>query len=322
MSNFRELVSIVVVTAGQQQWLQQCLKSCQNQSYPNVELILVSNSSAIICGDNLTSGFPRFKTINNTDNRFYAPAQNQGIRTAEGDFILCLNDDVVLENNFIEEALKGFAIDKRIGMVSGKVLSYQDKKVIDSTGLFLGQSRKPVDRGYMCVDNGRFDKKGYIFGVPGAVGMYRKSMLVDIALDGDFFDSEYNIFYEDLDLCWRAQIKKWLAYYIPSAVAYHVRGGTVRQDNSSNRNRYAFTHLDTNLQLFLLRNRYSTIIKNDTVRQYLANIIYILGYELKLWGYIFLRKPLLLYLLLRDLSWIKSSLKKRRVILGYGDNNK
>jgi len=69
-------------------------------------------------------------------NLFYCEALNKEIKMSKGNFTLCLNDDVVLDKGFITEAIRGFLLDPKIGMVSGKILR-SDGKTIDSTGLFL-----------------------------------------------------------------------------------------------------------------------------------------------------------------------------------------
>lgn len=121
----------------------------------------------------------------------------------------------------------GFTTDERIGIVSGKILR-QDTKTIDSTGLFLSIERIARERGYGVYDRGQFDKEGYVFGVNGAVAFYRRKMLDVIKQGIDYFDSEYRFFYEDLDLAWRAQNSWGRGFYIPRALAYHMRGGSLR----------------------------------------------------------------------------------------------
>ena len=106
-----------------------------------------------------------------------------------------------------------------------------------------------------------------------------------------------SIFYEDLDLCWRANNKGWKAYYIPQACAYHKRGATVKEYSPGFKylKKYNFSFLAEGLQVMLIKNRYRTIVKNDELQSFLKNLIFILGYEMKLWLYIFIAKPVLLY---------------------------
>jgi len=305
-------VSVSIVTLNRADSLKECLRSLSAQTHPRLEIIIVNNSQGEIT-DNIKAGYYPVKVINNRDNFFYARAQNLGIEASIGEFVLCLNDDVVLSADFIEKALEGFSKDRRIGMVSGKILSFYDNKIIDSTGLFLARSRKPVDRGHKCSDLGQFDKQGYTFGVPGATGMYRKEMLTDISVDGDYFDSEYNIFYEDLDLCWRAYNKGWRAYYIPEATAFHKRGETVKNNPPKPKflENYDFAWIGEDLQLMLIRNRYRTIIKNDRWRFFLNDLLFIIGYEIKLWNYIVWIRPSLAYKLFKDIRWLKHAFKRR-----------
>lgn len=313
MQYCKDLVSVSIVTLNQPDSLEECIQSLSIQTYPHLEIIIVNNAQEEIL-DNFKVGFPPVKVINNRDNFFYAQAQNLGIKASTGEFVLCLNDDVILDINFIEKILRGFGKDRRIGMVSGKVLSFYDRKMIDSTGLFLGKSRKPVDRGYKRKDSDQFNKEGYIFGVPGAVGMYKREMLENISMNGDYFDSEYGIFYEDLDLCWRAHNRGWKAYYQPEAVAYHKRGKTVKNNQPALKflKKYELAWLQKDLQLMLLTNRYRTIMRNDRWMPFLRDLLFIINYEIKAWNYLLLVRPALIYALLRDLSWLKDAFGKRR----------
>ncbi|MCM8824035.1 MAG: glycosyltransferase family 2 protein [Candidatus Omnitrophica bacterium] len=309
-------VDCVVVTYRNESGLFQCLDSLVVQTASIEEIIVVNNGKVI---KDINSRYPSVSVVNNEKNLFYASGLNQGIKMSKSEFILCLNDDVVLERNFLEEALRGFDKDERIGMVSGKVLSLSNKRIIDSTGLFLGRNRKPLDRGYLCLDDGRYDKEGFVFGVSGAVGLYKREMLEDIACEGDYFDSTYKMFYEDIDLCWRAQRKGWKGYYLPKAIAYHHRGKTTKVNPPTLLflRKYIFSWLDKDLQTFFIINRYRTILKNDYLMNFLRDFLHIIGYELCLWFYLLVFRRFLIYNVISDLSFIADSLKKRKMILGH-----
>ncbi|MCM8773306.1 MAG: glycosyltransferase family 2 protein [Candidatus Omnitrophica bacterium] len=312
-------VGCVVVTYSNEAGLFQCLDSLIDQTFILEEIIVVNNGKVI---KDINNRYPSVSVVDNEKNLFYAGGLNQGIKMSRSDFILCLNDDVVLEKNFLEEALKGFDKDERIGMVSGKVLSISNNRIIDSTGLFLGRNRKPLERGYQCLDNGEYDREGFVFGVSGAVGLYKREMLEDIACEGDYFDSTYKMFYEDIDLCWRAQRKGWKAYYLPEAVAYHQRGKTTKVNPPALPflRKYIFSWLDKDLQIFFIRNRYRTILKNDSWKSFLKDSLYIIAYELCLWFYLLVFRRFLIYNIISDLAFIVDSLKKRKVILGQNKN--
>lgn len=307
-----KIVSVVVVTNGQSDYLRLCLESIKKQTYTNVETIVISNALNHNLGSKFYDTYEDIKLYSNEENLFYCAALNKGIRIAEGGFILCLNDDVILDARFIEEALKGFFLSKKIGMVSGKILR-SDGKIIDSAGLFLSIWRTAKERGYGSLDKGRYDKEGYIFGVNGAVAFYRRDMLESIKLGADYFDEDYRIFYEDLDIAWRAQNLCWKAYYMPCAIAYHVRGATVRKGRGIDMP-LARKYLSNELYFDLVKNRYLTIIRNEPLLGFVLYLPFIFLYDILAWGYILFYRPTLILKLFFDLKYIISAFRKRKLI--------
>ncbi len=319
------MVSVIIVTTNNLKYLKDCIRSLQNQSFKDFETIIVFNNSQENIIENVKRKFSEANFIINNENLLFSKAYNQGIKLSKGKYVLCLNDDVVLKNNFIEELMNSIQRDKQIGMISGKILR-MDKITIDSTGLFLGKSRKPVERGFGQQDDGRYNKEGYIFGVNGAAVLYRKAMLEDIKNEDGYFDSTYGLFYEDLDLSWRANRFGWKAFYNPKAIAYHIRGGTTKSQSPKNKllGRYYVTCLSNDLQFHLLKNRYMTIVKNDSLKDFVLCLGNILLYELKLWGYILLFRPQIILKTPQIIKYIRIALKKRKAIrirLGMFDTN-
>jgi len=305
-----ELVSVIIVTTGKYEYFKPCLESIRTQTYPGYEIIVIDNSHNRLLQQQILNDFKEINLFSDPEDLFYCAALNKGIEISNGEFILCLNDDVILDKKFIEEALRGFAIDDKLGLVSGKILRF-DKKTLDSTGLFLSYWRTAKERGYGCRDNGEFEKEEFIFGVNGAVALYRKKMLEDIKEGTEYFDSDFHIFYEDLDIAWRARRFGWKGYYIPLALAYHLRGGTVRQGKGVN-NRYGRPYLNDELHTDLIKNRYLAMIKNESALSFLLHLPGILLYDLIIWTYILLFKPQLIKNFILNLKYLESGFKKRR----------
>lgn len=308
------LVSVIIVNCNKKDLLSELLQSLEKQSYKQVEKIAVLNNYTEEIED-LKRSFPGVIFILNKENLFYCKAQNQGIRVAKGEFILCLNDDLTLEEDFITEMVKAVKRDDEIGMVSGCIMR-QDKETIDTTGLFLAKSRKPLERGYGQKRNGRYKVAEYIFGSGGVAPLYRHNMLEDIKIGNEYFDEDYAIFYEDLDISWRAQSRNWKGYYAPDALAYHLRGGTVKQAKPrfSFLQKYNFACLSRELKLRLVKNRYMTIIKNDNPICLLLNLPWFLLYEIKIWLYLILFEALLIWKISKDLLFLKVAWQKRKKI--------
>ena len=79
-----------------------------------------------------------------------------------------------------------------------------------------------LDRGSGQVDRGQFDRAEYVFGASGAAVLFRRAMIPDISMAGEF-DEEFFAYREDADLAWRAQMMGWRCFYTPRAVGWHVR---------------------------------------------------------------------------------------------------
>ena len=307
-----KIVSVIIVTCGRLNYLKPSLDSIRKQSYENLEVKVINNTFNQELEKVIADGYPEVSLYSNFQNPYYCPALNLGISQSKGEFILCLNDDVVLDKGFIENALRGFGVNEKIGMVSGKLLR-SDRRIIDSAGLFLSCWRTAKERGYGLKDRGQFEKEEYVFGVNGAAAFYRKKMLDELKINFEYFDSDFHIFYEDLDIAWRAQNSGWRGYYIPSAIAYHIRGGTVRRQEGLDKP-YARRYLSDDMHVDLIKNRYFTIIKNESFPGLLIHLPYILLHDLIIWGYLLFSRPRLIKPFLAALKeHAKSILRKREL---------
>jgi len=281
------MISLIIVNYNRKDLLRQCLDSVRGQSFKDIEVIVVDNASTDGSVEMVKMYYSEVRLIWNTRNLLFCKAYNQGIEAASGNFILCLNNDVILDKDYLKEALRAIGLNSKIGMVSGKILR-MDKKTIDSTGLFVGRNRKPIERGYGKPDKGQYEESGYVFGASGACAFFRKDMLVDIKDENGYFDKTFGMYYEDLDLCWRAQKKGWKAYYNPKAVAYHHRGGTsvIHKRRGALRLPYYFPYLSNDLKKMYIRNRYKCMRKNDSLWGIIINLPFILWYDIRLWPYL------------------------------------
>jgi len=310
MSNKR--VSIIIVTCGSGGYLELCLNSIIGQTHKNFEIMVIDNSVNRDFALEISGHYPSIKLYSSPKNLFYCQALNIGIEISKGDFVLCLNDDVTLDERFIEEALKGFAINEKIGIVSGKILR-SDRVTLDSTGLFLTVWRTAKERGYGIKDKGQFEREEYIFGVNGAVAFYRREMLEQIKINSEYFDTDFRIFYEDLDIAWRAHKFCWKGYYTPCAIAYHIRGGTIRQGRGIDK-KYARQYLSDDLHYDLVKNRYLAIIKNEPFSSFLLHLPFIILYDIFVWGYILFFRPQLIKSIFSRQIPIVSTFRKRTLL--------
>lgn len=221
-------VSVIVLSWNSLRFLEACLASVLAQTWPVVELIVVDNASEDGSASFVKERFASATLVESPVNLGFCGGNNLGLTRAHGAYVLFLNADAILDPNYLEEALKPFAAEGRVGMVAGKVLRF-DRLTLDTTGQLMSRSRRVKERGYDEHDRGQYEEPGEVFSVCGAVALYRRSVVDAVSLDGEFFDSDFFAFGEDFDAGWRAQRLGWSCRYQPSAVALHFRGGTQKE---------------------------------------------------------------------------------------------
>ncbi len=280
-------IAAIVVNYNSRRFIFDCIDSLLAQTLPFQRIIVVDNASTDGSRERLR-GISRIELLMNSHNEGFAVANNKALRMTAGCHVLCCNSDITLELDFLEKSAPHFDTNPLIGMITGKILRF-DRRTIDSTGQFLSASRWPRERGFGEVDTGRYDHNEYVFSVCGACALYRREMIQELSHDGDFFDSRYFAFYEDLDVGWRAQRAGWRAYYVPVARAYHFRGG------SSGSGRFSFARKSPEIRFHILKNRYLTMMKNDTLAGFLLHFPAILAKDVGLLGYTALRSPRVLW---------------------------
>ncbi len=224
-----DLVSIAIITYNSGRFIKRCLDSVLAQGYANREVIVIDNASTDGTETILEQFEDRCLVIYNDRNVGFAAAQNQAIKLARGDWVLTLNPDLLLTANFIESLLEAGHLDPKVGTVCGKLLTMSANFVlpqqprVDSTGIYFTPMLRHLDRGSQEVDNGHYLRFEYVFGATAAAALYRREMIEDISINGEFFDPDFFVYREDADVAWRAQLMGWRCLYTPHARGYHVR---------------------------------------------------------------------------------------------------
>src|SRR5271165_590667 len=223
------MVSVLIVTWNSAQYLQQCFASLDRQDYRDWEVVVIDNASADSTRELLQPRESQWRVIYNDRNVGFAAGQNQAIRAAKGEFLLCLNPDVMLADDFVGRLVEVAFTHPEAGSICGKLLRWDptndrhQTRIVDSTGIYFTRNMRHLDRGADETDNGQYDRAQYVFGATGAAAMFRRSFVEAVSVDGEFFDEDFFSYREDADLAWRAQVMGWKCIYTPEAVAWHVR---------------------------------------------------------------------------------------------------
>lgn len=289
------------------------LAAIKNQTYLRIELIIVDNCSSDGTIDYLNKELSSARIIYNNANVGYCKGHNQAISFGQGEYLLILNPDALITPTFIEEMVRAIRLDNKVGIVAGKLLRIGESfdvdeiypvPTIDSTGLIWKPNGRFFDRGAGDKDKGQYESMEYIFGACGAALFLRRSMLNDIAFEGQYFDEDFYFGQEDSDLSWRAQIAGWKAIYNPKAVAYHFR--LVKPDYYARMPRWQRIHS--------MKNRFMIRIKNLSVLQFIKQAIYIISWDIVLMTYTLLYQPYALKGLYHLAVLMPRNVRKRRFI--------
>src|SRR5262249_35423985 len=119
-------------------------------------------------------------------------------------------------------------------------------------GIYFTPAMRHFDRGWGELDDGRYERREYVFGASAAAALYRRAMIQEISIDGNFFDPDFFVYREDADVAWRAQLLGWRCLDTPVAVAHHVR--TVTPMNRKSVNSMINMHSVKNRALMRLKN--------------------------------------------------------------------
>jgi GT2 family glycosyltransferase len=280
------LVSVTIATHNSDACLEKCLDALLAQQGPQLEVIVVDNDSRDGTRAILSRYAGRCEIIYNSENRGFTGGQNQAIHRAQGEWVLALNPDVLLRPGFIATLVEAGSLHPQVGTVCGKLLralpnlSIPAAAEMDSAGIYFTPTLRHFDRGSHRLDGPAYSAPAYVFGATGAAALYRRRMIDDISVDGEFYDEDFFFSREDADVSWRAQLLGWKCLYTPAAVGYHVRRvfPGVRRNLSDEINRHS------------VKNRFLMRMKNATAPLYLRNFVPTTARDFGILGYCLIRE--------------------------------
>jgi GT2 family glycosyltransferase len=208
-------VSIIMVTYNGRQHLADCL---QPLAALRAETIVVDNASTDGTAEAIQQQFPWVTLIEMPRNVGFAAGNNAGIAAARGRYIALLNNDAVAQPGWLDAMAEAIEQAPDIGGVAANIRFRHDPTLINSTGLVLLRDGRGADRGFRERDVGQFDERAEVFGPCGAACLLRREMLQEVG----GFDERLFMYYEDLDLAWRAGRRGWRFVYEPRAVVHHA----------------------------------------------------------------------------------------------------
>ncbi len=233
-------LSVIIVNYNVQYFLENCLNSVVKAAKDvSCEVFVVDNNSVDGSVEMVREKFPEVKLIANQVNLGFSKANNQAIKQANGEYILLLNPDTVIEENTFKCCVDFFESNPKAGGLGVKML--------DGKGKFLPESKRglptPVVAFYKIFGLAQLFPKSERFGqyhlghlskdknheieiLSGAFMMVRKSVLDQIGL----LDENFFMYGEDIDLSYRITQAGYKNYYLADTSIIHYKGESTKKE--------------------------------------------------------------------------------------------
>ncbi|MFP4150001.1 MAG: glycosyltransferase, partial [Nitriliruptoraceae bacterium] len=229
-------VAAVVVAWNSAVHLPALLASLEAQTHPDLEVIVVDNASqdgsaAVVERACHQARRHPVRLLRNRTNRGFCGGVNDAlVRLPEAvEAVLLVNPDVVLDPELLARCVQRLSADPGCGSVQPRVRRAtplpDGRLVLDTTGHVLTRPRLVRNRGEGEVDRDHLPA-GEVFGASGACVLHRRTMLEQVRwASGEVLTEDLVAYFDDVELDWRARRFGWSAWYEPTALALHERGG-------------------------------------------------------------------------------------------------
>lgn len=229
-----------------------CIRSIENISYDNYEIVIVDNDSKDNSVEEIKKYCSKHTLLVSNENMGYASGNNIGIEYAlkqGADYICILNNDVVVDEGFLEPLINKFSTDNNIGMVGPCICEYSNRNIVQAMGAYINLYRG------LAMGQGEGEKYDNITHSPidvdylgGACFVIKAEVFKKIGL----IPENYFLFYEETEFCLKAREFGYKLICLPESRVYHKRSATISKFSGLsyyflNRNRIVFMRRNANI---------------------------------------------------------------------------
>lgn len=209
--------SVIVPTYNGEQLLPSVLDALRAQTFGDFETIVIDDASADGSALLVEHSYPEVRLLVNRRNLGFVGSCNTAATAAYGRYIVLLNNDTEPEPGWLAELAKVIVANPDAGIIASKLLLFDRRDTLHTTGDMLGRDGIPRNRGVWELDQGQYDGATAVFSGCGGASAYRKDLWQ--ALGG--FDDDFWMYMEDADFAFRAQLLGFGAVFAPHARVYH-----------------------------------------------------------------------------------------------------
>jgi len=255
-------IAIVILNWNGKNWLEQFLPSvvANSDKHP---IYVADNASTDETVAWLKIYYPQVSIIAMDMNRGYAGGYNEALKAIKEPLACLLNSDIEVTPCWLAPITQRFINEPALAALQPKILDYNNKHYFEYAGAaggYLDRFAYPYCRGRVFStvekDAGQYDDRPYLDWASGAALFIR----MDAYRKVGGMDASYFAHQEEVDLCWRMRLQGFRISYEPSAVVYHVGGGTL-------------SALSPQKTFYNFRNSLFNIVKNDYSSMWFAVLI-------------------------------------------------
>jgi len=208
--------SIIIVNYNANEKLLRCLESVLCDLQSDCEVLVVDNDSSDGIADRIETDFAAVRLMRSQTNLGFGGGNNLGAGEARGKYLVFLNPDTLVQRGWLEALLAPFNSDARAGLVTSKILLFDDPTLINTCGNVVHFTGLTLCRG-LGQPREAFGEAQEVDAVSGAAFAIRRDLFEE--LNG--FDEDTFLYMEDTDLSWRARLSGWRCLYAPDSIVLH-----------------------------------------------------------------------------------------------------
>lgn len=222
------LVYLLILNYNGYEYTCGCIESLRQITYHNYRLLIIDNDSQDGSYEKLKSDYPDVEAIRTGRNLGYAGGNNVGISYAiarGAKYVCILNNDIKVEQNFLEVLVKAMENDKNIAIAGPAVCEWNQERVqsagaivnfytAEARCLNFGEKYEEISKEIITCDY-----------VAGACLLARASLLDEIGL----IPEVYFLYFEETEWCIRTKKMGYKICCIPEARIWHMESATIGQ---------------------------------------------------------------------------------------------
>lgn len=225
-------VTIVIINYNNASDTIECINSIKKITFPNYNILVIDNNSTDDSAEILNQDRESYIFIRNHQNLGFSGGNNLGITHAlnsEADYILLLNNDTIVQEDFLDRLVETSLSVKNRGIIGGKIYYYDDPERIwyagGSLNCFLGRTKHI---GKNKIDTGKYDKTREVGFITGCLMLIPREVIENVGM----MDEKYFLYFEDADWCYRIRKAGYRLIYSPLARIYHKESATTQRLNN------------------------------------------------------------------------------------------